>query len=150
MGSDRPSPPKPEEGLKAIKPKTMPAPGPLRRPTRYVTQASPGCLRQRIAGGRDITLPPEPQIKADRRGAATIAISYSFKRLPPRCLPVRLDISVQRSDILGGQHDLVKIRGRRGRILLRIRPIYRKADVVRVTAVSKAGIPGDEVAVLIR
>lgn len=124
-------------------------------PPRAAAQISElTCGEERvIASGKEKRLlaPPAPGISARRLDARTVLVRWSFRRLPGRCMPIRLRLRVDVSgDILPGREIVARVRSKTGRARLFVPPDLARVDAVHASALAADGAQSNTVSVAIR
>ena len=92
----------------------------------------------------------DPGVRAEWTAPRTAAVTYYFQRLPAKCLPARLMVTLGHTDATAGRVTYPYVRGPTGRASFLVSDDGRTFDVVRVTADSKDRIPGRTVSVRLR
>lgn len=123
------------------------------KPNTTRTRPSPACSRGANGdGGGTLELPPRPGLSARRTDAGTIQVQVRFARLPRRCLPraVRITVDVTSDSLAPATtvYPLDKVRNKTVAVALPDR--VRGADVVRASSIAASGASSDPAAVLIR
>ena len=124
-------------------------------PTRRATSPSPGCVRDRVYAndGRTkvlVSQPPTPGGRAQRTNSGTVRVSYRFRSLPARCMPIKLEVMLDVwDDALPGQPYDIAVRGLRGSRELPIPEDLPAVDVVMAQSVTSKGLVSRRVRILI-
>jgi hypothetical protein len=122
------------------------------RPTKAAAQPNYGCVRDHRGVGtrrKIVWLPPRPGLRTVMRRQA-ITVSYAFRGSIERCIPTTLQITLDvNDDPLPGRSQYVRARHMEGRVTIPIPEDLDAADVVRVSAMTRRGVPGEAASVLI-
>jgi len=122
------------------------------RPTKSEVAPGGGCvLEQRGIGAqrRTVWLPPRPGFQATRTREGVL-LSYKFRGATERCAPSRLQVTFDvNDDPLPGRSTYLRVNGREGRLRLDLPDDLEGADVVRVSALTKRGVPGQSASAII-
>jgi hypothetical protein len=107
------------------------------RPTQTSTEPGRHCAVLKTEKGRTLYAPPRPGVRAVRTADGRILATVEFHDLPRRCQPVKVRLTLDVNDEVGGNISrLYRIRGRRQQIRLTLPRYYSGApDVVGASAV---------------
>ena len=120
------------------------------RPTAYQLPPTRGC-NLRLVGGKSVTRPPTPGLRARRTLSRSVVVTYTFDALPASCQPVTLYVGVDvNRDIAGAFTTQAPVKGTTGEVTVRLPAGWRKADVATLGARARDGALSNFAAVLIR
>jgi hypothetical protein len=121
------------------------------KPDQVEVPASPACTHGRDGDGSGVTLlPPRPGVRATRIGDDRLLVEVSFGRVPSRCKPshVRLTIDVN-DDPLPPATAIYPVGRLRRPFVVKVPERVAKADVLHASSIMSTGASSNSTDVLI-